>query len=780
MAINFNPIVDVLFDGTNWDIITRYVKVDDGINIPQRGREDNQDEIQTGSMSLTLLNDGRFTPGLASSPHYPNVIKGKRIRVRVVYWSTNMVTNPTMEAGTTDWAAAGTVVPVLTQSATHVQAGSQAMLVTWGTGGTGPAAQTVVHGLEIGEHYTASAYVWVPAGGSPAVRLGVTGLSTGTASSTTGAFQRVTYSFTATNTTHTLQVSPTTAATSGHQVWVDSVQVEKGAAATTFSATPAQVFTRFDGYVNAWPTEWNGGINGIVETRITASDLLKKLGGLAPMRSLLEEEMLALKPDAYYTLSEDTDATSAGDTSGHGQQSMKVYQVSGAGGTIAFAADDGPGTDDLPAPRFTPFSLGQGKGLRADLRASTGTVVIACWLKTNLAGRDFLQICNRFTGVGGAAFVLNVDSADGTLRGTAYLGEDGNSGDYGGGPGLTQNLADGKNHLVVVQLRDTGSVFANVDGVDGVAGFAFGSVVSDAVDLYDRIVAGGFKDPTGSFSGANLFDGVLSHIWVKRMASMPDWTFAFSAGSGQTESTTDRFLRLYGLLGLTGTVRGSTITQISAQVSGGKDPLQAFRDVAAVEAGLIFASRDGASLVMECRNFRYNLASSVTLDTLNFQEDLRWSDDDQPMINDYTTRRDGGADQRVINQASIDKYETVYADGDSQPWATDDDALAVSQWTVANGADPPPRVTNVTVKVDATDLWASVLGLDISHVITLDDLPPESPLPTARLHVEGYSETITVGSHTITFNTSPAEINDVWQLGVAGHSELGATTRFGL
>ncbi len=772
---SLNPIVEIMFDGVNWTDVTRYVRAIDGIAIT-RGRGDEQDDIVPGGMSLSLNNDGRFTPGLASGAYYPNVKKNRRIRARVIYWVTNLLTNSNFEAGITDWAAAGSVPPTLAQSNTHVQAGSQALRITWGTGGTGPAAQTWLYGLDIGTTYTASAYVYVPSGGAPAVRLGISGLSTGTASSTTNAFQRITYTFVATATSHLLQVTPSTSPTAGQQVWVDAAQVETGSAATTYSSTDAVISTRYDGYVNEWPVEWDGGENGVTISSITCTDLLKRLGGLAPMRSLLEEEFLYLDPDAYYTLGDEADSTSAGDTSGNGQESMKVYQVSGAGGSVTFGAEEGPGTDDLAAPRFTPYSFSQGKGLRANLTAATGSLVIACWINSTVGGRDFLQICNRFSGVGGCAFVLDA-ATSGTLQVSAFFGEDLTLGTFGAGQGFTMNLADGENHLVAVQIKADGGVFATIDNVVGSSGFSYGSIVTSAIDLYDRLVAGGFKDPTGG--AANLFDGALSHIWYARRTTMPDWSNVWSAGNGVTESTTSRFDRLRTLLGLTSSVKGSSTTQMSAQAAGGITPLQALRDVAAVEGGLLYASRSAAEVVLECRNYRYNKASSITLTTGDFLNDLRWSDDDQLLVNDWTNRRDSGADQRVKDQASIDLYG-VYADGDSQPWASDYDALSAAQWKVDNGADPPPRVTQVSVAVKIQASYTTVLGLDISDVITLSGLPATSPATSVAVHIEGYSETIRPNDHVIAFNTSPAAVNDVWQLEVAGHSELGLTTRFGL
>lgn len=612
----YTVVVEVQFDGVTWTDVSAYVRLAEGIRIT-RGRGDEQGDVQPGVMSLTLINDGRFTPGTPTSPYYPNVRKGRRIRCSVV--------------------------------------------------------------------------------------VGVT------------------------------------------------------------------AYTRFDGYVNEWPVQWEGG-DALSLTSITCTDLFKRLGGLAPMRSLLEEEMLYLAPDAYYTLGEESGATSAGDTSGKAQPSMGVYQVAGAAGTVTFGEEDGPGTDALTAAQFTPFSSTQGKGLRANLASPAGgSCVIACWLSTAAAGRDFLHISTRSSGLSGAAVAVGVDT-DGTLRVTALNGDEFLVGDFG--TIIPSTLADEKNHLVAVHIKSDGGVFVSIDGVTAGTGLGYGTYVR--TDVYDRLAAGGFRD---SVSGvATLHAGVISHVWFKRTALMPDWSYVWSAGTVAAEVTVDRFYRIAGLLGITPALKGDSATVMDAQVAGGKAPLQAFRDVAAVEAGLVYAARDSADLVLECRSWRYNKASSITLTIDDIGGDLTWSDDDQPLANDVTNRRDGGADQRVTDAASIAAYGH-YTGGSSQPWASDYDALANAQWLVGVGADPPPRITQVTVKASTISQHTGVLGLDLSDVITLTSLPATSPQASVALHIEGYTESIDAGMHTIAFNTSPAEPNQVWELGV---SDLGITTRLAL
>lgn len=69
-----------------WVDVTSYTRcVTDNVSV-NRGRQDHYETVQPSKLSLTLLNeDGRFTPGNVSSPYYPNVKKGRKIRVSVTH-----------------------------------------------------------------------------------------------------------------------------------------------------------------------------------------------------------------------------------------------------------------------------------------------------------------------------------------------------------------------------------------------------------------------------------------------------------------------------------------------------------------------------------------------------------------------------------------------------------------------------------------------------------------------------------------------------------------------
>jgi len=76
--------VEAKFDGSTWVDISSKVKMAAGISV-NRGRESEvEDPVAVGTVSLALDNsDGRFSPELASSPYYPNVVAGVPLRVSV-------------------------------------------------------------------------------------------------------------------------------------------------------------------------------------------------------------------------------------------------------------------------------------------------------------------------------------------------------------------------------------------------------------------------------------------------------------------------------------------------------------------------------------------------------------------------------------------------------------------------------------------------------------------------------------------------------------------------
>ena len=88
---NPTEIIEIAFTTTPddpspvWVDVTQWAQVGSGISVT-RGRQDEHSEVSPSTCTLTLDNsDGRFTPGRTGSPYYPNVKKGRRIRVSVTH-----------------------------------------------------------------------------------------------------------------------------------------------------------------------------------------------------------------------------------------------------------------------------------------------------------------------------------------------------------------------------------------------------------------------------------------------------------------------------------------------------------------------------------------------------------------------------------------------------------------------------------------------------------------------------------------------------------------------
>ncbi|HLU98511.1 MAG TPA: hypothetical protein VKZ89_16895 [Thermobifida alba] len=112
--------------------------------------------------------------------------------------------------------------PTLQRSTGQAYSGDASMLITWSDGATQYAFQELP-GLIEGRTYTASAWVWVPSGGT-AVRLAAGG-EAGAPSTGSGQWEQIEVVFTASASTGELHIEPAAATAGGEQVYVDVVQV---------------------------------------------------------------------------------------------------------------------------------------------------------------------------------------------------------------------------------------------------------------------------------------------------------------------------------------------------------------------------------------------------------------------------------------------------------------------------------------------------------------------------------------------------------------------------
>ncbi|WP_159066325.1 carbohydrate binding domain-containing protein [Streptomyces hygroscopicus] len=741
-----------------WTDITEYVDIDTGVSIT-RGAADELSEVQAGTCTLTLDNsDGRFTSGRAASPYYPNVRKNVPIWIQVVS-GTNYVTNPSFESGLSGWSRSAS--PAFAQDNTHVWHGSQAIRITWG--GTGVSEQNVftdVSGLEVGMRYTASAYVWVGPG-SPAVAAAISGGAVGAPSTTTGAFERISVTFTATATQHRLLIQSVGVPAGGTQVWADAVQLEEGSTATAFDATGFQTHDRFWGMVNDWPLRWSGMF---ATASITCTDIFKWLARQPALSPMLIEEMMLDKPNVLFPLSEPADSTSAGDLSGTpGVGTLAVTQA-GTGGTLTFG--DGTGPAGASAPTLTPASANAGKYLTADLGSdflnanAIRRMRMECWFSTTTAGRVLFAIASPD---GSTQVVISLDGTGRLMIETSSTG----------GPLIaaavdpTPNLADGAVHYLMYHELE---MVAYVDGV------AYNVVNAGYMPGLRLLSLGGYL-------GARLWSGSISNVAIYlTTATSADLIPHYITGSTQHvgESAAARMARIASYLPLTVTTSGSVFDGMASQAALGRTPLEHLQEIAATESGKLLASRGGNGLIFQSRDVRYNPIASVALDFADLEtNEVELNDDDQKMVNTVVASRPGGATQRVVNQAARDTYGPYEQQMDLLK-SSDLKVADAANWLVSRYADPPLELRQVPVEASTMPLavYRALLAADVSTTFDVTNLPTgQAPTPTITVTVEGYTETIQENQHRLDFHTSRALTDTVWALDSATYSQLGATTR---
>jgi len=733
-----------------WQDVSGYALLSSGITVT-RGRGDEFATVQPGQCGLILDNsDGRFTAGLASSPYYPNVKIGRRLRVSHRRLGTGNLLSAaaaSFESGVVGWTAAGSVAPTLASSTLHPFSGVKSMLITWGAGGSFPQAATTVTGFVVGRTYTASMYVWVPAG-SPAVEIVIAGIGIGSSSTSFGAQQRITYTFVATASSHDLLIWPATAPAAGNTAYIDAVQIDEGTAPGTFSTNPVPVSYRHTGHVDAWPVEW-APVAKFAQAALTSVDRFKRLGQISELTNVVSEEILQDAPAAYYTLGEPADSLTVGDTSAAGQPALAVTQL-GTGGTLVFADSTGPGTDGLPAPTLTPSSSTAGLYLAGALTTGVGFTALSLRASFTTVSSGTQRIAAVVDGYGS---YVELGTAAGKLTATVKGAFEGVLAAITSASGVN----DSSTHDAEVTLQPSGGTVTVTLYLDGaVAGSA--TFAGSTLPLYVSMTIG------GSQLGA-LFAGAISHV------------AAFSAALNASRVAVHRQAVITGFAGessdarIARYARWAAVPDLDLESGGsrsiawvdttGKAPLQAMQDVVDTESGVLFVDGAGA-LVMQARGHRYAVASVLVLDSADTSDDPRFQQDDQFLANDVTTSREGGITFRAKDQASIDDYG-LYRKTITLLTTDDHEVAAAASWAARRQSDPAPRMSSLTVDLlTVPDALAdAVLGLEVGDRVTVTNLPPQAPSTSVDLFIEGMSETCSLAQWTVTFNTSPASQSDV-------------------
>ncbi|MGH9249768.1 MAG: hypothetical protein ACRD0W_09680, partial [Acidimicrobiales bacterium] len=165
----------------------------------------------------------RLGLGTVDEARYPQLGVGLHMGGFAFSTSANLAAPGTFETDLESWAGGGSVSPTVTRDNTRAHGGTWSMKIVWGTGGLFPQSAKTIAGLTVGTRYQVAGFAWVTPG-SPAVRFAVATVSpAGPSTVTEGVWERFTFRFTATATSHSLQVWPARDPVAGETVWVDDV-----------------------------------------------------------------------------------------------------------------------------------------------------------------------------------------------------------------------------------------------------------------------------------------------------------------------------------------------------------------------------------------------------------------------------------------------------------------------------------------------------------------------------------------------------------------------------
>jgi hypothetical protein len=788
------------------------------------GRQYELDQVQAGEGALVFADrDEALNPTNTSSP-YTGQLLPYRPYMQQAMWPPAAIGAAVNLAGTTagfdpsmESTAVGATPPSLvefgvtaTVVAANAHTGTHSLQWSVASGGG-----TQVAGFQVmcipGRQYTASVFYRQTAANTGTIF--VNGGAGGSTTTTTGAYVRLSVTFTATAMLHQLYVG-STAPGSNSTVNIDDFQLETGASASTFATTGPVIYGVCRGFIERWPAAWNyKGLYGYCKA--TTVDAFAALAA-KELRTEYPTEVLGLAPDFYWALSEPDTATSYGDTSGNNGPALVQYSSKYGAGTAPKGGDDmgivgdPSGTGVAFTPVGTPGSLtaagtilGAGPMINntpaLTLPASIGTswgVSVAAWVKIASNGgatQVLIRAQNSVSAAAGgvSAFIPIQITLDNPAPGVGFQNVAGGTG-FIRGQNAAVSIADGLLHHVVgtvTQVNGGNTVLSiYVDGaLSGQLTVTTASVGGMLAQQATSIAVGGYYD--GSSFGFEC-DGPVSHLAIwNRGLSAGEVTALYTAGTGYPgESFHDRVLRYLVAGPYTGLVEvdaGSSMLGASALADQTK-LLDALQSLVVTEAGNMWADSSG---VLQCagRARRYfnttaqwTVGESQSGGEYPYEDDIAFDFDPTLVWNDVEVTQTGGIKVTAVDAAS----EAAYGPRSYQREinvASAAEAQDAANWILATHKDPRQRVSQLTLRPSANPaLWPMALGAQIGDRVTAKRRTTSGSGISSDFFIEQITHTQKPGDWTVQYQMSPVgATGQPWILGDATYGVLGTTTVLG-
>lgn len=752
-----------------WQDVSDYVEWQDGVTISRR-RSHELDEVQPGTMSLTLLNsDGRFTAGRTSSPYYPYVTLNRPIRIRARWpGSVNLVLEKQGKASDVAlFSASGGLIALET---TTVPAG-QASSIRWSnwsvgnllrigsTSTTSPTEQALP--VTVGRTYSLQAQVARSSAATASVAARIRWYSqagaflsenTGSALALALTFGTVSVSATAPASAVSARlVLTTTAGNASSVVYAGSWQVEESAAPSTW-VSPGVEYKRYTGFIDRWPHAWTNGVLGNVQ--ITATDR-QKLLGRDKVRQAIVEEVLATGPRCYYPLTEPSNSVQGGNQATTPQPDMVIQQTGSLIGTAEFGKEGGP--DNSSGVLLSPWDINNGMILVVPMLTTAlgggAGISVAVWVNfgvTTQTGQNRLIYVDN--GADTVHFRVNYAPSTNSLTVGARL-----PGGSVSGSTTSFNLDDNTLHLVVATAEFIGATLRIRAYIDGVMGIDTSPALSGgAWPSITRVRVGGLSG--SALDPPELLQGLVAHVacWNSVLTQTQAQGLSDAEDGFAGELSGARAARIAAWAGVTDTAFDVGASLMDSHPAQEQTPLAALKQVALSEAGAFFIDGAGTAVLHGRNRRQVPPAVSITLAAHQCGPDLQFVMDDQLLINDVSVSRSGKTVTRVIDQTSIDTNQGTYAANIDTLLYTDTEALDRASYTVTTYGYPQPRAGQISVDLHSIGtVWDMMLASEIGQRIEITGLPSEAPATALDLWCEGVADAITDSTWTIIMDTSP-------------------------
>ena len=531
-------------------------------------------------------------------------------------------------------------------------------------------------------------------------------------------------------------------------------------------------FTRFQGYMDsANPvTDQSAKVKWV---SLTALGALGRLAGQKkPIASPLTRAILASKPTGYWPLDEPSGSTQAhsaipGVQNLFTQIADPVFGAPGPGGAAA-AVDMGQRNSGLQtsgpttAPAVIPLPPSTATSFRVELSVlcpDVDTYIMPISVYMGGAG-DIDNVGLQLSSTG-----INVHTtfADSSVRNDAATGD----------------TNDGVWHRLRFDVAKSGADTTYVLKVDNTTVVS----VTLAGKAFSQVSQIKFGSTVGTLSAGSRTAATALALWQPYAPPVAVDTVAASNGYAG-ENVQNRLTRLCAEEGINLVRFG-----FADDTTMGPQPIAAVLDILreceAADHGILFDGF-GPGLGYQCRSARYNATAAVTLDMGASPPQVAAIApvfDRQAVKNLYQVSRKGGATATVEQVTGPMGTDTIGTE-DAQATVnidTDTRLAGHANWLVSLGTVPGFRFPTIGLNMlSIPSKAATVLGMAIGSRITVQnpaskavDLPPD-PID---LIVEGWTETTTADTWSLTLNCSPYAPDDIAVVNTSpGRIDAAATT----